>query len=74
MAAKTITGLLSLGMGLMTHGTVWNLAMHLMAERTGLLSMGTRIIGEILSRALMAGKTRLFYIIGKVQGQGFMRV
>jgi hypothetical protein len=74
VAAKAITGYLALGMGLMTLRTIGDLAMHFMAESTGLLSMGTLIIGEILPRALMTGKARLFNITGKVQGQRFMRV
>jgi len=74
MAAEAVTGHLTLGMGLMAHGTVRDLAVNCMTEGAGLLSMSTFIIGEILSRSLMAGKTRLFNIVGKVQGQGFMRV
>jgi hypothetical protein len=74
MATKAITGHLALGMGLMTFRTVGNPAMHIVAESTGLLSMGTLKIGKILPWALMTSKTRLFYISGKVQGQGFMRV
>jgi hypothetical protein len=61
-------------MGFMTCGTVRNLAMHLVAEGAGLFCMSALVIGKILPRALMAGQTGLFYITGKAQGQGFMRV
>jgi hypothetical protein len=63
MATETITGQLSFGMGLMAHGTIRDLAVNLMAEGTGLLCVGTLIIGKILARSLMAGETRLFHII-----------
>ncbi|KPJ97364.1 MAG: hypothetical protein AMJ60_11550 [Desulfobacterales bacterium SG8_35] len=74
MTTKTITGQLTCGMGLMAHGTIRDLAVDLMAESTGLLCMGTLIIGKILARALMACEACLFNIIRQVQGQRFMRV
>jgi len=74
MAAKAVTGQLTFGMGFMALGTVGDLAVYFMTEGAGLLGMSAFIIGEILSRSLMAGKTWFFDIAGKVQGQGFMRV
>jgi hypothetical protein len=74
MAAQAVTGELAFRMGLMALGAVRDLAMDLVAEGTGLLGMGTFIIGEILPRALMTGEAGLFYIRGKVQRQGLMRI
>jgi len=74
MAAETVTGNLAFDMGFMALGTVRDLAMDLVAERTGLFGMGTLVIGKILARALMAGETRFFDVRSKVQGQRFMRV
>jgi hypothetical protein len=74
MAAETITGQLACNMGLMALGAIRNLTVYLMAEGAGLLCVGTLIIGEILSRALMAGEARLFHIRCQVQSQWFMRV
>ena len=72
MASQTIGGHLTLGMGLMTIGTIRNLAMGLVAEGTRLLGMGAYIVGKILPRTLMTSKTSLLDIIGQVQGKGFM--
>jgi hypothetical protein len=74
MTAKAITGYLVLCMRFMTHGTIWDLAVYLVAERAGLLCMSAFIIGKVLAWSFMAGKTRLFYIIGKVQGKRLMGV
>jgi hypothetical protein len=49
MAAKTVTDHLALGMGFMTLGTIGDLAVYLMAERTGLLCMSALIIDEVCS-------------------------
>ena len=62
MAAKAVAGQLACGMGLMTLGTIRDLAVDLVTEGTGLLCMVTLIIGEILARSLMTGKAGLFYI------------
>ncbi len=48
--------------------------MHLVTECTELLGMGAFIVGKVLSRAFMACKARLFYIIGKMQGKRFMGI
>ena len=74
MTAKAVTGHLALGMWFMAPGTVRDLTVHLMAEGTGLLGMGTFIVGKILSRTLMTGQAWLFYIIGKIERQRLMRV
>ena len=66
MATKTITGHLVCGMGFMTFRTVRDPAMHVVTESAGLFSMSALVVDKILPRALMAGKTRLFYITGKV--------
>ena len=74
MAPKTVAGHLALSMGFMTLGTIRNLSVYLMTEGTGLLGMGTFKINKILSRAFMAGKAGLFYIIAKIQGKRLMGV
>ena len=61
-------------MGFMALGAVRDLAVYFVAERTGLFGMGGLVIGEVLARPLMAGETRFFYVIGKVQGQWFMGI
>ena len=74
MAGQTVTGHLAFSMGLMAGGTIRNLAMYIMTESTGLLCMGTFIIGKILTRSFVAGKARIFYIIGKIEGKGLMGI
>ena len=74
MATKAVTRHLAFSMRFMTLGTIGDLAVYFMAERTGLLGMCAFIIGKVLARALMTGKTRLFYIIGKMQGKRLMGV
>ena len=74
MATQTVTGHLALCVGFMTTGTIGDLAVYFMAERTGLLGMGTFIIDKILPGFFMAGKAGLFYIIGKIQGKRLMGV
>jgi len=48
--------------------------MHLVTECTGLLGMGAFIIGKVLSRLFMTGKTGSLYIIGKIERQWFMGI
>lgn len=60
MTGQTVTGHLALSVGLMTRGTIGDLAVYIMAESTGLLCMGTCIVGKILSWFFMAGKAGLF--------------
>ena len=74
MATQTVTGNLLRSMGFMTLGAIGDLAVDLMAERTGLLGMGALKIGKVLTWSFMAGKARLFYIIGKMQGKRLMGV
>ncbi len=74
MASEAVRGHLALSMGFMTLGTIGDLAVYFMTERTGLLGMCAFIIGKVLARALMTGKARLFYIIGKMQGKRLMGV
>lgn len=74
VTSQTVTGHLAFSVGLMTRGTIGDLAVYIMTERTGLLSMGTFIIDKILTRSFVAGKAGLFYIIGKVQGKGLMGI
>ena len=74
MTAKAITGYLILSMRFMAHGTIGDLAVYLVAECTGLLCMGALVIGKVLTWSFMAGKARLFYIIGKVQCKRLMGV
>lgn len=74
MATQTVTAHLALNMGFMTLGTFRNLAVHLMTEGTELFCMGTFIIGKILTRSFVAGKARIFYIIGKIEGKGLMGI
>jgi hypothetical protein len=74
MASQTVTGRLTRSMGLMAHGTIGDLAVYFMAERTGQLCMGTFIIDKILARAFMAGKTGFLYVIGKMQGKRFVGI
>jgi hypothetical protein len=74
MASQAIWGHLARGMGLMAIGAVRDLAVDLVAEGTGLLRMGACIVGKILSRALMACKTRLLDISCQVKDKGFMRI
>ena len=69
MTAEAVTGNLAFSMGLMAIRAIRNFAMHIMTESTGLLSMGTFIVGKILARAFMAGKTGLFYIHRQDAGQ-----
>jgi len=66
MTTEAVAGHLAFGMGFMAIRTVGDLTMHLVAESTGLLRMGTRKICKILSRPLMAGKTGFLDIPGKV--------
>ena len=74
MTGQTVTGHLAFSVGLMTGGTIGNLAMYIMTESTGLLCMGTFIISKILTRSFMAGKALIFYIIGKIEGKGLMGI
>lgn len=74
MTAKTVTGDLAGGMRFMTLGAVRDLAVHIMTEGAGLLGMGGLIIGEILARTFVTRETRFLDVIGKIQGQRFMRV
>jgi hypothetical protein len=66
MTAEAVTGNLAFSMGLMAIRAIRNFAVHIMTESTGLLSMGTFIVGKILARSLMAGKAGLFYVISKI--------
>ena len=74
MATQTVTGNLLRSMGFMTVGAIGDPAVDLMAERTGLLCMGALKIGKILTWSFMAGKARLFDIIGKIQGKRLMGI
>ena len=74
MAGQTDTGHLTFSVGLMAGGTIGDLAMYIMTESTGLLCMGTFIIGKILARSFVAGKALIFYIIGKIEGKGLMGI
>ena len=74
MAAKTVTGYLAFGMGLMAVCAFRNLAMRFMAVGAGQFGMSALIVGKILSRAFMAGQTGLFQIVGKMEYQGLMGV
>ena len=74
MATQTIRGHLTLCMGFMTLETIRDLAVYFMAERTGLLRMGTLVIGEILTGAFVTGEARFFYVIGKMQGKWLMGI
>ena len=74
MAAKTVTDHLALGMGFMTLGTIGNLAVYLMTERTGLLCMGALIIDEVLTGSFMTGEARFFYVISKLQVKRLMGI
>jgi hypothetical protein len=74
MAAETVTDYLSFCMGLMTIRTIRYLPVHIVTERTGLFSMRTFIVGEILSRSFMTGEAWFFYIIGKLKGKRFMGI
>jgi hypothetical protein len=46
--------------------------MYIVTECTGLLRMSTLIVGKIPTRAFMAGKARLFYVISKMKSKRFM--
>ena len=48
VATQTVTGNLLCSMWFMTHKTIGDLAVYLMAERTGLFGMAALIIGKIL--------------------------
>ena len=72
MAAQTVAGHLFFGVWFMAHGTIRYLAMDFMTESTRLLGMTAFIIGKILAWSFVAGETRLFYVIGQIQGQWFM--
>jgi len=74
MAAQTVAGNLTGCMRFVALGTIRDLAVDLMAEGAGLLGMGRLVIGEILARSFVTGETRFPDVIGKVQGQWFMRI
>ena len=74
MATQTVTGHLFNSMRFVTTGTIGDLAMYLMAESTGLLGMGTLIIGKILAWFFMACKACLFYITSHIQGKRFVGI
>ena len=66
MTTEAVTGHLAFGMGLVAVCTVRDLAMHLVAEGTGLLGMGTLVFVKILSRPRMTGQAGFLDIPGKV--------
>ena len=74
VTTQTVTCNLLRNMGFMTFGAIGDLAVYLMTERTGLLRMGALKIGKVLTWSFMAGKARLFYIIGKIQGKRLMGI
>lgn len=74
MTAETVNHGLAGGMGIMTLGTVWDLAMGLMAEVTGLLRMLARVLRKLLSLLLMTGQAGLNNIACKNNGQRVMGI
>ena len=66
MTAEAVAGQLAFSMGLMAICTIRYFAVHIVTERTGLLSMSTFIICKILARAFMAGQAGLLHIISKI--------
>ncbi len=74
MTTETVNHGLAGGMGIMTLGTVRDLAMGLMAEIAGLLRMLARVLGKLLSLLLMTGQTGLNNIACKNDGQRVMGI
>ena len=74
VAAQAVAEYLTLGVRFMALGALWNLTVNIMAEGTGLLGMFALVVGEILSRTLMAGQTGILDIGGQMQGKGLMGI
>ena len=74
MACQAVAEDLPLGMRFMALGAFGDLAVDLVAEGAGLFGVLARVIGEILSRTLMAGQAGILDVGGQAQGQGFMGI
>jgi hypothetical protein len=62
------------GVGFVTLGTLGNLAMHIMAERTVQRAMLAPVFLELLDLAAVAGETGLGYVAAEGDILGSMRV